>query len=330
MTVFYDSYLVTYHVLIAMLYFLQFFLLLKELATGSFKRPFLSLKNLFATVLVLVTCFLLFAFPLMDQFYWLLLIDLAVPIITAFFVFVLLFPSELYADWQIEKASCKISRQKELMVIAITGSTAKSSTKDAVAHVLGKKFKVVKTQGADTTIEQTARTILDSVTSDTDLFIVDLNAYRKGEIASFCRVLRPKIGIMTSISGHSLSLFKTRKNIEKVNFELIEALPKNGLGIFNVTNKNTYKLYKKTKKPKAFFALSKPDNTVLPAENGIIASDIVQRDRRISFTVIVQGKSHRFTVRSGRRIEHLLPAIYLAIHLGMKEREIRTALASLK
>src|SRR5260221_250047 len=81
------------------------------------------------------------------------------PCLVAFFVFVFLFPTELFADWQVEKAARKIHEHKDLIVIAITGSIAKSSTKDAIAHILGKEFKVVKMEGSDTTIVQIARTI---------------------------------------------------------------------------------------------------------------------------------------------------------------------------
>src|SRR5216683_2865820 len=82
LTVFYDSFLAPYQYLITFLYFFQFFLLIKELATNTFRKPVFNLRNQLIILLTLGASFLIFTLPLLDKFFWLLFIDLSIPFLT--------------------------------------------------------------------------------------------------------------------------------------------------------------------------------------------------------------------------------------------------------
>lgn len=134
------------------------------------------------------------------------------------------------------RAAKKIKSMKNLLVIGITGSYGKSSTKEFLAHILSSRFKVVKTPRNVNTEIGISQFVLDSLLLDAEVFIVEMGAYKIGEIKAVCKVVKPKIGILTGISEQHLALFGSLENTKKAKFELIESLPKDGWAFFNGEN----------------------------------------------------------------------------------------------
>jgi len=325
--IFDDDLLISYQYAIIFFYLLQAFIIGKEIYANHLKKPILTIRANLLIVLTLLSVFILFAIPLMDKFFWLLFIDLLIPLLVSSFVFLFLFPIELYTDWQAEKALKKIRARKNLLVIGVTGSHGKSATKEVIAAVLAYKFRVIKTDGKDNTAGGIARTILKKLEPDTEIFVAELSAYKRGEILSLCRFIHPKIGVITGINNQYMSLFNGLENIKKTNYELVEGLPVKGICLFNGMNKHTSPLYKKAKRKKALYLVSDKEQT---AEGSFIASHVTRTTKRISFDVRLDGKVTHFIVPASTIIEHLLPAIYIAHHVGMKEQEIKKAVAALK
>ncbi|MCK4891782.1 MAG: UDP-N-acetylmuramoyl-tripeptide--D-alanyl-D-alanine ligase [Candidatus Pacebacteria bacterium] len=133
----------------------------------------------------------------------------------------------------IKKASEKMKKMKKVKVIGITGSYGKTSTKEFLYTILSQKYKVVKTQGNNNTNIGVAYTILNNVSDKYDYFICEMGAYKIGEIAEICSIANPKIGILTGINEQHVELFGSIENTRKAKFELIEALPENGLAIIH-------------------------------------------------------------------------------------------------
>ncbi|MDD5145193.1 MAG: Mur ligase family protein, partial [Candidatus Pacebacteria bacterium] len=92
-----------------------------------------------------------------------------------------------------------------------------------------------------------AGAILRGLKKEHQIFICELAAYKKGEIKSACKFVKPQIGILTGINQQHLSLFGSQQNIIDAKFELIEALPEDGAAFFNERNKFCLELYQKTK-----------------------------------------------------------------------------------
>ncbi len=127
---------------------------------------------------------------------------------------------------------------KNIVVIGITGSYGKSSTKEFLFQILKDKFKVKKTPGNINTAVGVAKTALFGIDGTEDIFIVEMGAYKVGEIKAICDIVKPKIGILTGIGVQHIALFGSFENIKKAKYELIESLPeKDGLALFNGENK---------------------------------------------------------------------------------------------
>lgn len=323
-----DDLLLDYQYCILFLYFIQAGIVIREIYRNALKKPRLVGRVKVIILLSILTVFLLFSVPLLDKFFWFLLIDLTLSGVIAFFVFLLSFPNELYIDMQIEKATKKLRSHKNLLVIGITGSYGKSVTKEFIAHVLATKFRVVKTHGHDNTASGIARVINEKVSDRTQIFVAEMSAYKKGEIALLCEFIRPKYGVLTAINNHHLSLFKTFENIKKTNYELLQSLSKNGTCIINGDNSYSYELSKKTKKKHVIYCSKK--RVAIKGEHHITAYNSVQKKGRTTFDVQVGDTTMHLVKSSHHGVDYLLPGIYLAHSLGVPEKDIKKAVGSFR
>lgn len=226
----------------------------------------------------------------------------------------------------IAKATQKRREKDDLLVIGITGSYGKTTTKEFLAHILSQKFNILKTEAHNNTELAIAHTILSRLNDSHEIFIVEMGAYRRGEIKILCDMTQPKMGIVTGINDQHISLFKTQENIIKGKYELIEALPPKGLAIFNGDNKYCAILYYKTQKPKRMYSAHKSDAEYMISD--IRASENILRwkikgagGNIFEFEAPLIGRHYA---------ENLTGAIIVALELGMSRDEIQNALSTLK
>jgi len=131
-------------------------------------------------------------------------------------------------------------------VIAITGSYGKTSTKDFLASILGTRYRVLKTPGSFNTPMGLCKVIREELRKEHRIFIVEMGARQKGDIRELCELVRPEVGILTSIGPQHLETFKTMDNILAAKYELIECLTADGIAVFNYDDENCRALAQKT------------------------------------------------------------------------------------
>jgi len=160
----------------------------------------------------------------------------------------------------------KIKKMNNLLVIGITGSYGKTTTKEMIAFLLDPYFKVLKTPLNCNTKIGIAMLVLRNLKFDHQIFIVEMGAYRKGEIADICQMVGPKVGIITGVNEQHFQLFGSLENIINTKYELIQSLPANSMSFFNIKDRKVFDLGKKTKKPKIYYGYKKiPINISLTA-----------------------------------------------------------------
>lgn len=338
--VFKSNLLSAYQIFIVLVFSLQFFLILKNFSSAFIKRPIFTFKAIIILLLSLFLISLLFFLPLVEKFLWLLLLDKLIFLLVAFFIFAFSFPTSLYQDFKIGRATKKIKEHKKLLVIGVTGSFGKSSTKEYIAQILEKRFPVLKTKGTNNTPIGVANTILSGLKEETEIFVVEMAAYKKGEVKELCQIVRPQIGIITAVSFQHLSLFGSLQNIMEAKYELIKALPKEGLALFNGNNRNAYKLYKLTKKQKVLYQCfdslyqcfdSSNSRLKKSSRDNIFGFNIKTLKNSIEFDVLIEKKNLHLKAPliGSHNVENILPAIYIAKYLGTSDGEIKKAVASL-
>jgi len=130
------------------------------------------------------------------------------------------------------KAKQKIERSKTVF-IGITGSYGKTTTKELLYNLLSTSFKVAKTDKNMNTDVGVALSVIQNLKPDTEFFIVEMGAYKRGEIKAICDFVKPTYGIITGIGNQHLALFGSIDTIIQTKAELINSLPTGGIGYVN-------------------------------------------------------------------------------------------------
>lgn len=118
------------------------------------------------------------------------------------------------------------------VVVGVTGSIAKTSTKEAVAAVLARRFTTLRSEGNRNNEVGLPLTVLD-LGPEHEALVVEMGMYVGGEIADLARVARPSIGVVTAVQAVHLSRIGTLEAIEQAKGELLEALPADGMAVLN-------------------------------------------------------------------------------------------------
>ena len=95
------------------------------------------------------------------------------------------------------------------------------------------RYRVLKTPESYNTALGIARVLLRDLRPDHDYIVVELGAYKPGEIRRLCQLVRPRIGVLTAIGPQHLERFGSIERIAAAKYELIESLPADGVAVFN-------------------------------------------------------------------------------------------------
>ncbi|MBI3343166.1 UDP-N-acetylmuramoyl-tripeptide--D-alanyl-D-alanine ligase [Candidatus Gottesmanbacteria bacterium] len=145
-------------------------------------------------------------------------------------------PVKLYHTVLIALAVRKLRSHKPMTVIGITGSFGKTSVKDYLATILSAKFKVLKTEASKNSPIGIVEVIIKSLMPEHDVFVVEMGAYKIGEIADMAAIVKPQIGIVTAINLQHQDLFGTLDNTMKAKYELIAGLTGKRIAIMNAAD----------------------------------------------------------------------------------------------
>lgn len=118
------------------------------------------------------------------------------------------------------------------LVVGITGSTGKTTTKDLLASVSRTKFATVVSEGNFNNELGVPLTIL-GLKTETEVLISELGARGRGQIKELCGYLRPHIGVVTNVGVAHYEMFGSQEAIAETKAELVAALPEGGAAILN-------------------------------------------------------------------------------------------------
>lgn len=135
----------------------------------------------------------------------------------------------------ITDAKKKISKFQNLKVIAITGSMWKTTTKEFLTTILQEKHKVLATEGTKNTPLWISRLINNKLTKEHEIFIVEMWAYERWNIAELCSIAKPDISVITWITLQHLERFWSLDEIIDTKFEIMEALEKDDFAVIDIS-----------------------------------------------------------------------------------------------
>lgn len=159
-----------------------------------------------------------------------------------FISFIDLFSKELV----ITRAQRKMATLTNLTVIGVAGSYGKTTMKEALRQVISQKFKTVATPGNINTPVGIARIVLNDITPQTEVFIVEMGEYQRGDIKHICSITKPQIGVITGINEAHLERMGTLAMTVATIFELAENMHESGLLVLNGDSalvRDNFKIY---------------------------------------------------------------------------------------
>ncbi len=118
------------------------------------------------------------------------------------------------------------------VVVGITGSIAKTSTKEAVATVLGRRFTTLRSEGNQNNEIGLPLTLL-RLGPEHEAAVLEMGMYSGGEIADLAAMAAPRIGVVTAVQPVHLSRIGTIDAVARAKAELVEALPSDGTAVLN-------------------------------------------------------------------------------------------------
>ena len=117
-------------------------------------------------------------------------------------------------------------------LIGVTGSTGKTTTKEAIAHVLSSRFRVLKSEGNFNNHFGLPLTLL-RLEPEHDAAVVEMGMSHLGEIAALAKIAQPEIGVVTNVAPVHLEFFESIGEIARAKYELIDSLPAGGIALLN-------------------------------------------------------------------------------------------------
>ena len=232
---------------------------------------------------------------------------------------------KLVKYYYLNKAKNKLKNLNNLEVVGITGSYGKTSSKNVVNELLSSKYIVKPSPLNYNTLNGLMITINNHLDKFDEIFIAEMGAYVRGEIKEICELVKPKYGILTTIGEAHLETFKSKENIQKAKFELIENLSIDGLGILNCDDLYQVNYNLKNKVKIVWIGIENKSQADFYAENIKIDNkgmsfDCVFGDEKISLHTKLLGKHNVYNILAG---------VALAVNLGIPYDEIKNSVASL-
>jgi UDP-N-acetylmuramoyl-tripeptide--D-alanyl-D-alanine ligase len=165
----------------------------------------------------------------------------------------------------------------ELIVIGITGSSGKTTTKDLLASVLSSRANTVATK-ASFNNELGAPITLLECNSDTKYCILEMGARHMGDIAALCEMARPNVGVVLRVGTAHLGEFGSVEKIAQTKGELIQTLEADAIAVLGTYDPHTKAMKSLHAGRVIYFGEG--------AQDDVRAADIEMREARPHFDLV--------------------------------------------
>jgi Alr-MurF fusion protein len=201
------------------------------------------------------------------------------------------------------------------VVVGVTGSTGKTSTKEAIAEVLGSSFATFKSwQNYNDLLGLPLS--LGRLEERHEYAVLEMSCDRPGEIGELCALARPSLGVLTNISPNQLQYFGSLENMAAELTSLLTCLPATGAGF--IGELNGYPLPQEIKAPLYTFG-------------GVQVRDVQVSWKGLSFKVVEDDQGDEVKLKSrllgAHHVATLLAARAVGAHCGVSMEKIQHALA---
>jgi UDP-N-acetylmuramoyl-tripeptide--D-alanyl-D-alanine ligase len=208
--------------------------------------------------------------------------------------------------------------------IGITGSMGKTTTKEAMAHLLAIKYRVHRTKGNFNNHFGLPLGLL-TLEPEYDLAVVEMGMSHSGEISALARIAAPDQAVVTNVAPVHLESFDSIAGIARAKYELIEALPHGGTAVLNADDEYVCQFGRDFKGKVILFGFKatadvRAENVEVLGPDGT-RFDLVSQEMRQPVQSPLLGRHNVYNV---------LGAAAMALEHGITPSEIAAALPSLQ
>jgi UDP-N-acetylmuramoyl-tripeptide--D-alanyl-D-alanine ligase len=209
-------------------------------------------------------------------------------------------------------------------LIAVTGSAGKTTTKDAIAHLLSTRYRVLKSEGNLNNHFGLPLQLL-KLDPQHEIAVVEMGMSHPGEIAALAKIARPDMGVVTCVAPVHLEFFSSVAEIARAKFELIENVHAGGAAVLNADDSYVSQFGRDFHGKVVMYGIDHPAD--VRAENiREIGED------GIEFTLAIDSVREpvRLPLIGKHNVGNVLAACAVALEYKLSPSEAAAALASLR
>jgi UDP-N-acetylmuramoyl-tripeptide--D-alanyl-D-alanine ligase len=208
-------------------------------------------------------------------------------------------------------------------LVGVTGSAGKTTTKEAIAHVLATRFRVLKSEGNFNNHFGLPLMLL-KLEPEHDVAVIEMGMSHAGEIRALAKIAQPEIGVVTNVAPVHLQFFESIAGIARAKYELVESLPANGTAVLNADDEYVSQFGRDFRGKVVLYG-------TLPAST-VRAENVQPKGADGSEFDVVIGNSRarvQLPLVGSHNVLNALAAVAVGIERGLKLAEAAEALATL-
>jgi UDP-N-acetylmuramoyl-tripeptide--D-alanyl-D-alanine ligase len=208
-------------------------------------------------------------------------------------------------------------------LIAVTGSAGKTTTKEAIAHLLSSRYRVLKSRGNLNNHFGLPLQLL-KLEPEHEIAVIEIGMSHAGEIAALARLAQPDCGVVTNVAPVHLEFFESVAAIARAKYELIESLPAQGSAVLNADDEYVAHFGQDFRGRVITFGLRKPAD--------VSAGNLESRGPLGSaFTIVANGEqaSVSLPLLGEHSIYNALAAVAAGLECGVPLAQAARSLATL-
>lgn len=221
-------------------------------------------------------------------------------------------PETLQALWKFSRA---YRDTFDALIIGVTGSVGKTTTRRMIQSVLSARFHGIESP-QNYNNEFGVPLSLLQLEDEHDFAVIELAAAHPGEIATLAEIARPEVGVITAIGPSHLDGFETIENILETKAALIESLPPEGFAVLNGDDRNLRRIAERASCPCTLVGEKK--------HNDVIAENVQVGNHGITF--MSGGNGFEVPAIGRHHVNSALIAIAIGRQIGMTNDEINRGL----
>jgi len=209
------------------------------------------------------------------------------------------------------------------VLVAVTGSAGKTTTKEAIAHVLSTRFRVLKSEGNFNNHFGLPLMLL-KLEPEYDLAVIEMGMSHAGEIRALAKIAQPEIGVVTNVAPVHLEFFDSLAGIARAKYELVESLPASGTAVLNADDDYVSQFGRDFKGKVLLYGTR--------ATADVRAENIQSKGAQgAEFDVVIGGVSEHTTLPlvGEHNVLNALAAVAVGLERGLKPSEAVNALATM-